>query len=613
MRRLLVGFSPAVVIMLVSGFSGGQNAQPARPDTARQEQQIPIFHAQSNMVLLDVVVTKGRGKPVLGLPESDFHVLENGQPQKISYFVEHKATDAVRVASPPENLPAGVYNNQPRYTLTSAADVILLDSLNTPITDQAYVRARLLKYLHSIPKGTRVAVFTLDSRLRMLQGFNERAGALENLLKSRRTNPYLASSMPFQPNDNWQIPLFLGNMSNGFPIGQRGVQGFQQSVMNDEAAAGINANVYTTVDALYELGRYLSTIPGRKNLIWFAGSFPPIMPGLEQAGLMIEGNEAGASDGMKKLISLLALARVAVYPVGARGLSVPMNDTAQAQILNPNLLVSTPTANALPSAEVMNNTIQEGVQGSIAQTEFNNLNMTQIATLTGGKAFENTNAVGQALASAIANGANYYTLGYVPRNQNDNGAYRKIRVRLEKGRYHLEYRRGYFALGAARMKKMLLGPADPLIAAMQPGVPNLSQVLFRAKAERAPASLEHIADGSVSGGKIAAQLKNPQRYVVNDWIDPKTLTMTKGPNGRTQVKLELTEVVYNPTGFRQNYQDTSLELNLAPDDVAKAMTHGLHLQQVIAVPEGVSLLRLGVQDLESGRIGTLEIPIRAGN
>src|SRR6202011_1421899 len=36
----------------------------------------------------------------------------------------------------------------------------------------------------------------------------------------------------------------------------------------------LQLRVKYTLDAMSQLARYLSTIPGRKNLIWFSGSFP---------------------------------------------------------------------------------------------------------------------------------------------------------------------------------------------------------------------------------------------------------------------------------------------------------------------------------------------------
>src|SRR6185436_9624053 len=47
--------------------------------------------ARSELVILDVAVTDDRGGFVSGLPADAFHVFEEGQPQKVSFFAEQDA------------------------------------------------------------------------------------------------------------------------------------------------------------------------------------------------------------------------------------------------------------------------------------------------------------------------------------------------------------------------------------------------------------------------------------------------------------------------------------------------------------------------------------------
>src|SRR5262249_1582710 len=129
---------------------------------------------------------------------------------------------------------------------------------------------------------------------------------------------------------------------------------------------------------------------------------------------------------------LLSAARVAVYPVDARGMmSLPGFDAAD------NGLSSTATgAVGDPSFSQTN----RRAMTSDANSHFS---MEQIAHDTGGMAFFNTNGFKAAIARAVEDGSSYYTIGYVPDSKKFNGDFRKIRVKLDDGKYDLEYRTGY--------------------------------------------------------------------------------------------------------------------------------------------------------------------------
>ena len=83
---------------------------------------------------------------------------------------------------------------------TSAANVLLLDALNTPMQDQTFVRQRMIRYLRSIPPGTQIAVFTLASRLRMVSGFTTDIGTIEQALSQEQTP--VEKSVMVHPGDD---------------------------------------------------------------------------------------------------------------------------------------------------------------------------------------------------------------------------------------------------------------------------------------------------------------------------------------------------------------------------------------------------------------------------
>ncbi|HLJ76556.1 MAG TPA: VWA domain-containing protein [Acidobacteriaceae bacterium] len=587
--------------MACAAMGGAQQVNAGQqPATPPPGQQVPLFRTNANLVLVDVVV-RDHGKPVHGLKQADFHVLENGKLQQVTIFEEHKATDALEVAQPAP-LPPGMVSNDPRYTLTSAANVVLLDALNTPYSDQLYVRHRMLQFLQSIPPGTRVAVFTLASRLRMVEGFDAGPDVLEKALKEVESNPQTSPIMdPYYD----EAMADLANMEMS-AIG--GAASSLQQFQQDQQKFQLDMRANMTIDALQQLGRYLSTIPGRKNLIWFSGAFPAIVAGGGQMGQVSE--ESDYDQQVKQMNALLTLARVAVYPVDARGLAQSDTFTAEKNLRNPRLFDSITVG---PGAGVgvggqptVAQTVDAQNQAYLAKNAAEQNLMREVAQDTGGKAYLNTNALGEALGDAIANGSSYYTLGYVPENRNTDDSYRTITVQVPEAHYDLEYRRGYYALTGKHQDKLIPGKVNPLIVAMQRGTPELSQVLFRARAVPAgDAAVKTVAATAGPAGAMATQLKNPRRVMVDYWINPETLEIASLPDGRRQTRVELTEVVYNREGVRQNYNDTGLEVDLS----GTGSLRPIHLQQQIDAPEGQMFLRLGVLDMNSRRIGTVEMPL----
>ncbi len=129
-----------------------------------------------------------RTQPSTESIRSAFHVYENGREQAITFFEEHKP-DQTQAAVQRRAMPPHYYNNLPVHPHGSAVNVLLLDGLNTPVTDQVEVRKQMLAYVKTIPSGTTMAIFTLASRLRMIQGFTSSIADLTAALEKAQSAP----------------------------------------------------------------------------------------------------------------------------------------------------------------------------------------------------------------------------------------------------------------------------------------------------------------------------------------------------------------------------------------------------------------------------------------
>jgi hypothetical protein len=213
------------------------------------------------------------------------------------------------------------------------------------------------------------------------------------------------------------------------------------------------------------LGRYLSSLQGRKNLIWFSASFP-LHINVDPTG---EGHSLPESiflDEMRDTEALLSRSQVAVYPVDALGLrSDPTYDASVDDGMS-----STGAITYSHKAFTHNYFEAQNTMGEIAEG-------------TGGKLFINSNDLTGAVEKVVAAGANYYTITYVPTNSAQNGYYRKIKVEVARKGVSLAYRRGYYSYdlnaqkhtNPAKEKTDDTGPEgapyDALNAAMMRGAP----------------------------------------------------------------------------------------------------------------------------------------------
>jgi VWFA-related protein len=534
------------------------------------------FKAETRIVLVDVVVTDSKGNPVPNLQKSNFQIFEDGRPQTISFFEEHKKTKPVPVNLPP--MPPHVFTNFRTMPLLDSVNVLLLDWLNTQPQDQPYVRAQITQYLQTLPPGTPLAIFSLSSGLHIVRGFTS---DLSGLIASLRTNngPGAPEVSPLLPTDVGEeaekemIRMMQMNLTSAAAIEAA------KREMAEHAASDIGERIEITLQAFQKLARYLSTIPGRKNVIWFAGSFPiTFFPD--------RGTPQAFASELQKTADILTPSRVSVYPVSATGLGSPCHYKAD-------------------------NTCS-GPQGASLRSENftragNQLAMEKLARDTGGEAFYNTNDLAHAITRAVNDGSRYYTLTYTPTKKKLNGRYRSIDVKLKDENYRLSYRRGYYADPPQPQNDSKRGPAsDHLLPFIAFGLPNFDQILYKIRA--VPSNPQPAPHSSRAG--MNANLPGPfTRYGVDFAISVDDLKLKAAADGMRHDTIEEMLIAYGPDGTPLNAVAKNIQLAIAPKAYAAYQKSGLQLHQEIDVPDGQTYLRTGIYDANSGDVGTLQIPL----
>jgi VWFA-related protein len=188
-NRLLM----AGALFIFATLTHSQTASPTASQSQEDSGKFPFtLKTATHLVLVDVVATDGKGRPVTDLTAKDFVVTEDGHPQSVSSFSFQQpalSNELPQTAAAP--LPPGVVTNIPRYKKGDIWNVIVLDALNSPMLDQSSTRQQLLKVIDKIPNQP-AAVYILSDRLHLLQDFSTDPSALKRVIAglNNKVQPY---------------------------------------------------------------------------------------------------------------------------------------------------------------------------------------------------------------------------------------------------------------------------------------------------------------------------------------------------------------------------------------------------------------------------------------
>ena len=549
----------------------GQDSRAARGDAQAAQGQQPAIKSDVRIVLVDVVVTGAKGQTTGGLKKEDFQVSEDGKAQTVSFFEEHTDGKVTPVALPA--MPPDVFTNYPTVKTTDSVNVLLLDSLNTQAIDQVYVRPQMEKYMEAAipsPHGARLAIFTLGQQLRMIRGF--KADSAKSLDAMEDPNSHTEAKFERQMASPYRKAHEADLCGQKAPMAIEACKAYVGQLSVDRAADRIGM----TLQAFQALARYLAPIPGRKNILWVAGSFPVhFFPDTGKRGEF----KNPYPNEVRQTAELLTADQVAVYPIGAKALEVE----------------SYLQGNADPNA----NRTGKAVEADEADRSFNQIAMESLARDTGGHAFYNTNGLSEAMEQAVEEGSHFYSLAYVPSNSKLDGKFRKIELKVA-GDYKVAYRRGYYAENAKfPVTEEGQKKNDALVPLMGFGMPDFAQVLYKVR----------VAPVAVDAAGGVKELKTPtmRRYGLDFAITPADLHLELGPDGIRRGNIEVMLVAYDADGAIVNVFRKKSEIVLNPQMYAEVMRIGLQMHREMDVPENAAYLRTGLMDLDTGKMGSLTV------
>jgi len=320
---------------------------------------------------------------------------------------------------------------------------------------------------------------------------------------------------------------------------------------------------------------------------------------------------ASAEADYRETANLLACSQVAVYPIDARGfVSSPLHAASSPQ----KGYAGNPHTFAHDEAQFEQELFSE------------HSTMSQMAEDTGGRAFMDIDGLTTAVAQAIESGSNYYTLTYVPSEKNWNGHYRKIEVAVAQPGVKLEYRRGYYAddpqarphSGVQPNAESAADPATgrdtPMSLAPMRGGPTPTEILLKERVLPAStATEENIAEGNDLNPAAKSAAKGPyRRYIVDLEADPGAINFTATSDGNYTFTIDCVTFVYDRDGMPIDRVGRIVRAMLTKAKYLAILHSGVPFHQEISVPaRGEFYLRTAVQDLTSGRVGAVEVPVAA--
>jgi len=596
---------PLVTLLLLASAAAFAQDKATPPS----QQATTVLHASTQLVIVDVMVQDADGKPVHGLTRDNFKVVEGKTPQVTHNFEEHSSAAPSGPPAKKLQMPPGMFTDYTPVKPNSTLNIILLDSLNTPVADQGYVRDQLKKYVMQAPANAQIAIFGLSSRITLLQGFTSDPNVLRDAVEHKLT-PHSSKLLNDPGSSGSAGSQDLSDMVHEVAL-ETGSASLAETAANlatfetGASTSQLNLRIQQTLDAFEVLARYLSNYEGRKNLIWFSGSFP--LDVLPDAAIN-NPFALSAVEKYREVSNLLTRARVAVYPVDARGLMPsPTIDPSRSG----DTYARNPTSVTAESLAFASSQAQE------------HATMQQLAEDTGGRAFYNTNGLAQAVTETINSGSDYYTLVYSPTDHAQNGAFRTIHVELAGDAPHslkLMYRHGYFADGAGKPSphdvSATLSPAAAASTtaatnyertALSRGAPTPSDVVFRVRVVPASAGTE---DALAPGNNANPMLHGPyRRYMVDYTALANSFTWKIDANGHHVGEATFETLVFNPDGNLQNAASRTLQFNLPLETYNLLLKEGMNFHLEVSAPaRGQSFLRVAIHDVPANRFGVVEIP-----
>ena len=426
---------------------------PTRPDQkpVPQEQEVEKIVTGTNEVLLDAVVRDKKGHFIKDLRQSDFEVYEDGVPQTIKSFRIVNREPVQTSTNAPTNGPgetaASVQPPAPVVANSNRLGAVALVFDRLGPEARTIARQAALGYIKDgIRIDDYVGVFRIDLTLHAEQRFTNNEQLVKQAIErvvSRSPSTFDSKTEQIAKLAERQGALQdqIANSAAGGGAGNdpssaiggaasdAAFMAMTQNILEGFDRLEKNQQGYATTDGLLAIINEMGRLPGRKALVFFSEGV--VLP-------------TEVMDHYRSVISNANRANVSIYSVDAAGLR-----SASADILAGTSLTKLGQARARvagqnrdPFGSMMRDLERnEEIMRSNPES-----GLRALADETGGVLISNTNDPGTRLRQVDEDLHSYYLLSYTPRNQNYDGRFRQVSLKLTRSGLEIQARKGYYAL-----------------------------------------------------------------------------------------------------------------------------------------------------------------------
>jgi VWFA-related protein len=434
-RRLSLIVLVCLALILCAQAAAQQPNETSAPGGAAKVQ------VNVNVVLIPVVVRDAQGLAVGTLKREDFQIFDKDKPQAISGFTIEKRAAMKSESSAPEIVPAVPVVSASAVTPQSTVIpqrfiVFLLDDLHLTFSNLAQVQKAAIRILPgSLADSDMAAVVSTSGTNSGLTRDHAKLQEAVMKIQSRNLDQHAQRECP--DLDYYRADLIQnGHDNTAFEAAVRDAltcasldpkiyrnvaEGMVRTAASRVLTAG-DSDVHTTLGFVKELIRRMSGLPGQRTLILVSPGFLTVTP--------------EAMSAKSQIIDFAAQCNVIINALDAKALYITEIDASERGAGSEYALA---TGNESQSR-----------RESLSLSE--NV-MAEFADGTGGTYFHNSNDLAGGLQNLTAAPEFVYLLEFSLEHVKSDGAYHRLKVKVDRDGLQLKTRRGYFAPMPEKDKK----------------------------------------------------------------------------------------------------------------------------------------------------------------